>query len=75
MTNMVIIEKTSLHSIFGHYDTKNALHCAFNLSHEPNQSLIVTKQRCNPSKVDDCCVRNLRTRCSTALKKKRNIKK
>ena len=56
MTNMVLIEKTFLYSKFGHYDTKNTLHCAFTLLHDPNQSLIVTKQRCNPSKVDDCCV-------------------
>ena len=59
MTNMVIIEKTSLQSKFWDYDAKNELNYAFPLSHDHNHSLIVTKQRCDPSKVDDCYVMSL----------------
>ena len=53
---MIIIEKTSLQSKFGHYDTKNELHYAFPLSYDHNQPLIVMKECCDPSKVDDCYV-------------------
>ena len=56
MTNMVIMEKTSLQSKFGHYDAKNAFYLAFSSSYDHNQSLIVMEQCCNPLKVDDCCV-------------------
>ena len=48
--------KTSLQSKFGHHDSKNELHYAYPLSYDHNQLLTVMKQRCNPSKVDDCCV-------------------
>ena len=45
--------KTSLQSKFEHYNAKNALRYAFPLSYYYNQLLIVMKQRCDPSKVDD----------------------
>ena len=45
--------KTSLQSKFKHCDAKNALHYSFPLSYYHNQLLIVMKQRCDPSKVDD----------------------
>ena len=53
---MIIIEKTSLQSKFGHYDAKNELHYAFPLLYDHNQPLIVMKECCDPSKVDDCYV-------------------
>ena len=53
MTNIVIIEKNSLQSKFSHYDAKNSFLYLFTLSNDHNQSLIVMKQRYDPSKVDD----------------------
>ena len=53
MTNIVIMEKNSLQSKFSHYDTKNSFIYSFPLSNDHNQSLIVMKQRWDPSKVDN----------------------
>ena len=53
MTNIITIEKDSLQSKFSHYDAKNPFIYLFTLSNDHNQLLIVMKQRCDPSKVDD----------------------
>ena len=54
--NMDVVGKTSLRLKFGHFDAQIALRYAVPLFHNHNQSLLVMKQSCDPSKVDDCCV-------------------
>ena len=53
MTNIASMGKNSLQSKFSHYNAKNSFLYSFTLSNDHNQSLIVMKQRYDPSKVDD----------------------
>ena len=56
MTNIYIMVKISPRLKFGYYDTQIVLPYAVPSSYNHNQSLLVVKQRCFPSKVDNCCV-------------------